>query len=128
MLANLPGAPTDSLAPYEPADSVRNVTRTPVDVKLADIHLSSLPSALSEILAPFDKPDAQGHKDGKIDMHELATFAREFKEFQVWRAFLQMPDCAREISLFAREHCTLGCVSVCVCVCVCVCVRARAHV
>ena len=37
------------------------------------ILLNSLPTELRDILAPFDKVNAQGFKDGIIDMQELAA-------------------------------------------------------
>ena len=59
------------------------------------IRLTSLPVQLREILAPFDKVNAQGVRDGIIDLNELATFSKEFKEFQSGC----MP-----ISVFSPEH------------------------
>jgi hypothetical protein len=59
------------------------------------IRLGDLPVQLREILSPFDRMNADGVRDGIIDLNELSTFSKEFKEFQAG----SMP-----ISVFSAEH------------------------
>ena len=59
------------------------------------IRLGDLPVQLREILSPFDRINADGVKDGVIDLNELSAFSKEFKEFQAG----SMP-----ISVFSAEH------------------------